>query len=360
MEAFEALKQNNFKGFVKIPTGVGKGLLLMQVLDFLKPDKGIYVVDSELNRDVTFKNDLKKWGYEKYIPNLDYYCYQSAHKIKKEKYQLALCDEADFSLSKKYSKFYTNNSFEHLVLCSGSLEKTKEDILKKLGIPIVYEIGIEEAERRGAINKTKHFFVNYKLNSTENAKYLGYNDQFTTLLRQTNPNKWKLNFLKIQRKQFLSKLDSSYKVANALLKEIQTQDVSARTIIFTGLSEQADRFKYSYHSKEKNENFNDFEKGKINEIAVVEKITRGVNLTGVNHVIFESPSSSLTKLQQKSGRGRRLDIDDTLNAYYLIPYYITRKGETKPSIVQNWMVDNSSDLNIKTVVNYKFKEKEDK
>lgn len=355
-EAFEALKKNNFKGFVHIPTGVGKGKLLMDVLNFIKPDSGIYLVDSELNRDFTFKNDLKKWGYEKYIPTLEYYCYQSAHKLKGEHYNLALCDEADFSLSKEYSKFYKNNTFDYLVLCSGSLEESKKQLLKKLGIPIVYSLSIEEAEDRGAINSTKHYFVNYKLNSEENKKYLAYNDQFVTLLNKEKLNPFQLNMLKIKRKQFLSKLDSSYKVANALLKDIKNSDFTAKTIIFTGLSEQADKFKYSYHSKnEKNENLEKLHKGEIDHLAVVEKITRGQNIDGINNIIHESPSSSLTKLQQKTGRGRRLHKDDHLHCYYLIPYYKTRKGETKPTIVQSWVTNNSQDLNIKKVINYKFK-----
>ena len=354
LEAFEALKKNNFRGFVHIPTGVGKGLLLMKVIDYLKPKRGIYAVDSELNRDVTFKNDLIKWGYEKYIPDLEYHCYQTTYKFKNEHYTLGLCDEADFSLSKKYSRFYNNNTFDHLVLCSGSLEPAKQKMLEKLDIPVVYSITIEEAENRGAINKARHFFVNYKLNSEENKKYLRYNEQFAYYLQAEKVNNFFLDRLKIQRKQFLSRLTSSFRVAEALLNEIKKSDENARVVIFTGLSEQADKFDHPFHSNTDDSNLQKFNDGEIDDIQVVEKITRGANIFGINHVVYESPSSSLTKLQQKSGRGRRLDVEEYLNCYYLIPYYVTRKGELKPTIVQNWVLKNSEKLNIKNIKNYKF------
>jgi superfamily II DNA or RNA helicase len=159
--------------------------------------------------------------------------------------------------------------------------------------------------------------------------------------------------LQIQRKQFLSNLESARNVCRKLLVKLY-KDESNKIIIFCGLTEQADKIcKYSYHAKSTEDNLTLFDEGSIRVISVVGKIDRGVNIDGANTVIFESPTKSSTKFIQRSGRSRRLPIEQTTHIYYLIPYYIDRRGELRPTVVRNWVDESTSKINFKPSI-YEF------
>lgn len=353
-EAFEALEANNFNGFLQIGTGLGKSKILVEVIKALRPINCLYLCDSTLNRDETFKDELVKWGAGEWTELIDFQCYQTAYKYEERHYDLVICDEADFALTPEYAKFFKNNSWDHIVMCSGSLEADKKKMLKGIA-PIVYTCDIKEMEESGAVNKANYFLVNYKLSVPENKTYLDFNASFARMLNGESTNTWALNQLKIRRKQFMSKLDSSYQVANKLVKEIKHDYPGEKILIFTGLTEQADKFKYSYHGKnDKENNLKKFHEGEIDEMAVVSKINRGKNIDGIRHTILESVPSSNTKAIQQTGRGRRLDTDEYGNTYFLVPYYTTLRGELKPTIVGTWVSNHTEKLNITNVTTYKF------
>lgn len=89
-EAYDSLKENNYNGIVILPTGTGKSSILIKALKDINPKTCWYLCDSTQNRDVTFKHELKLWGLEHLIPNIEFMCYQSACKVHGAKIDLIL------------------------------------------------------------------------------------------------------------------------------------------------------------------------------------------------------------------------------------------------------------------------------
>ena len=90
----------------------------------------------------------------------------------------------------------------------------------------------------------------------------------------------------------------------------------------------------------------DFENGKILEIALVDKINRGKNIAGVKNIVYESTSSGKTKAVQRTGRGLRLDVNDTLNVFYLIPHFRHPFYGKRATVVKDWVNSSTKDMDL--------------
>jgi superfamily II DNA or RNA helicase len=154
-----------------------------------------------------------------------------------------------------------------------------------------------------------------------------------------------LERVQIARKHFLAGLTTSKNVCRRLLGELHAIKTN-KVLVFCGLTEQADAIcKYSYHAKSEENFLPAFDAGDIRVLTVVGKVDRGINLVGVNNIIFESPVKSFTKFTQKSGRGRRLNVNEVLDIYYLIPYYKDKRGNIAPTIVKKWVYESTAKTN---------------
>lgn len=350
-EALEALKVNDFYGGIVLPTGTGKTQVLVNSIKIINPASCLYTCDNVGLRDKDFPAELEKWGGGHLSDVIRRLCYQSAYKLKDEYYDTLLMDEGDYAITPEYIKLLDNNEFKHIIFASATLPDDKRKVIENY-FPIVYEKQVKDVEDSSVINKANLYFVNFMLNRFENNKYLAYNETFKRILGNNYGNvsgydREKLQFVTRNRKIFLSKLDSAKDVCQKLIAKLY-KNPSNKILIFCSLSEQADRIcKYSYHTKNHKENpyLDLFDTGSLRVLAVVGKIDRGRNLIGVNNVIFESPYESKTKMTQKSGRARRLDIDETSDFYFLIPFYKDRKGNIKPTIVQKWVLNATKDFN---------------
>lgn len=357
-ECLSAYKKSNYNGIVLLPTGTGKGRLMIEVCKVLKPKSILYLCDSEDNRDKTFIHELHKWDAAYLIPQIDRACYQTAYKWKDKHYDLILADEFDFCLTDKYSEVFKNNTFTHKVLVSATLDKAKRALATKIA-PIIYEKKQREAIEEKVLNKINFYFITYDLNPMENYRYLEFNKRFKVLLEKPQ-NKFvqkQLDALKIERKQFLNTLKSSVEVTKWLISTLLPKN--EKILIFCGLSSQADKIcKFSYHSNNDNkEALISFEKGEIKCLCVVDKVTRGANINEVRNIIIESPGSSKTKTVQKTGRGLRLHVDDSLNVFFLIPYFHHPFHKRKATIVWDWVMNSTEDMDISEakIVNYQSK-----
>lgn len=361
LEVVETLERADYNGIAICPTGLGKALILIECLKNISPRGRVwYLSDSQLNRDSTFKNELIKWGAEEWIDRIEFYCYQTAFKLKDEEVELCLADELDV-VAEAYSRSCLLNKFEHFIGVTATLPPEKRKLVEKIR-PVVYEIGLQEIEDQGLLNKSRYFEVNYMLTPKENKKYLEFNQQFVRLLQDSKKNTQELEFLKIRRGQFLAGLESSAKVCKRLVNELIKE--GKKVLIFCNLSVQADKVcENSYHSKSVNNMLTDFNEDKIKLLSVVSKIDRGVNLgvdsggvfSPVGALILESPNRSATKFLQRSGRGRRLQVHQTLDVYLLIAHYRNFRGQSLPTVVKRWVNNATKSINYKPI-QYKFNE----
>lgn len=356
-ECLEVAENNNYNGIFLLPTGSGKGRFMIEVARQTDPDTITYFCDNRNLRDEMFKNELEKWDAEYLIERTDFTCYQTAYKWKSHNTQLALYDEFDAALSPKYSNIFNSVKSPHHIYVSATLDEKKRNQAEKIA-PIVYEKTFQDFVNRGILNKIQYYIVNYDLTERENQRYLDFNKQFSSLLNENNTHSnthKRLNFLKIQRKQFLSSLTNGVRAARWIADSIASKN--GKTLIFCGLSSQADKISpYSYHTNSTDTTTLDrFNKGDIEELAVVEKVTRGVNLNNVKWIIHESIGTSKTKFTQKTGRGMRLDPWDTLTVFLLLPYYRHPFHGRKPTIVEKWIKESTIDMDISRIQSINFK-----
>lgn len=359
-EAFNALREVDFNGAVLIATGTGKAKLIIDIIRYLQPKSALYLCDSKENRDKSFPDQILQWGEPWMFEVTDRKCYKTAYKYVGKTYDLLIADEGDFALTPQYSKVFFKNNFKHKVLLTGTYEDRKLPLLRKI-VPLVYVKNAKEAEKAGAINKSHYYFVSYELTNLENKRYLNYNDEFKRLLNLPDQARYKyrIETLSRQRSIFLNNLDSSVQLTRDLIDNLLTVE-SNKVLVFAGCTEQADKISnYSYHTKSKKNYLEDFNNGVIREFVVVGKIDRGVNLKGVNNIIFTMPARSSTKASQRVGRAKRLGKDEISHIFFLIPYFKKRfSGELFPTVVQARILESSKDLDLRLLKRIRYDTKQ--
>lgn len=372
-------------------TGIGKSKIAMDLIQALKEiikfDKILILVDNTKLRDSNWKDDFDKWGLsDMYKSIVEMNTYQTAYKWDKElsKY-LIIADEADFAFTslEGYGKFFKTYKNCNILGMTGYVTENKRSFMEK-HLPCLFEYTQEQAQSDGILNSTPITFVKYDLGKiknitieyanktkkfvqSENASYNYTEDQIRkTVIALSKANAVgdsvkidKLHGdLKRQgnyRASVIYKSLASVNMTKGLLKYISKLDDVSKTVIFSKRTEQSDKISpHTYHnkkSKEVNEKtFNDFNSGLIREMALVDKINRGVNMVNLNYAIWETFDGSDTKLRQKLGRMMRLDPSDLANLFILLPYYMkkTKNGsyEQAPTVAVRWAMDMLSGWDI--------------
>lgn len=381
LEALKALIRNDYNGIFILPTGTGKSWVLIDALRRLikkhNYEKVWYLCNSTDLRDVDFKKELELWNAKDLIPRIEFMCYKTAYKRAGEEVDVLLADEMDFSLSPEYSKVYFNNTFKHKILTTAFIDKKKLPLAKKIS-EIVYDKGLQEVEDKKVLNRSQYFFVHFLMNKEEVEQYVKYNEKMLNLsiklgqlksewhyvsafdkpnienqIRNVND---RIEIVSRARKRFLNSLDSSKETCRKLMREIYNENKQCKILTFCELTKQADKVcRYSYHGdSSSNQNLEKFRNDEIQALSVCGKINRGVNIKGIDHIIFESSNSSKTQMTQRLGRGKRLEVDKFLKVYFLIPCYY-ENGKVKFTKVRSWVLNAAGNLDLSKAKTYRFK-----
>lgn len=357
-EAKDKARKANYRCTLIESVGTGKSKIMIDLAEELiragKVKSILYTCDNRrLKNDAEdgFPKELEKWASDEMKKMTVRQCYQTTYKWVGKKFDLILGDEVDMAITTEYIKTFLNNEFTYMILVSGTLSTPKRRVLHKIA-PIVHEMRSFEAEQRGVVNKTVYYTYNFIMSEDEQRQYNTLTGKIRQLAKIGTPSDDKTyQFWIRKRKGFLNTLESSARHCRKIVKFLKDKNEKNRIIIFCERTEQADAVcEYSFHGEnEKDDMLTQFQEGAINEIAVVAKVKRGINIKRCNWAVHESLSGSDTEWEQRAGRLKRLDVNEIAGIIFMIPWF-KKKGEDtyKASVVQEWVKRATSNIpNIK-------------
>lgn len=251
-----------------------------------------------------------------------------------------------------------------LIALTAYIPEYKRELANSIA-PVCFRESTQDAQEKGLLNKTRFIQVNFDLShdrnikvkkkdgnffyQAENAYYLYYEEAIqkaiiakSILEGKSNSNslmnidnsevakklaksKYQMEYLIRKRRELLHTLISSQKVSQNLIKAILEQNRTNKILVMSKLTEQIDKITANtFHTKNKGDAINLFEKDVSRVLGVCEILNRGANLSGVSHIIKESYVGSDTDFQQQHGRGMRLSVDDTMTFIILLPHFWIR------------------------------------
>ena len=320
-EAKQAVIKNN-GGMVAMATGSGKSRVAVEVAKYYinSIDKSLsLIVPTEKLRDENWKEEYSKWNADYLWTPTIRLCYASASKIQNKDFELAILDEGH-NITELSSEFFSNNKVERKVLLTATppSDPIKKEILKSLGIKLVYELTLDQAVRLGFVapykitvvsvaldNTTKNIPGGTKLKpfmTTESAAYAYHCKAIQQAMFDKTPSGRKRHqFAILRRMQFIYKIPSKTEVIKFLLEKVIPQD--DRSLIFCGSIEQAEAVcPNRYHSKSGDKAYNAFKAEEINRLSCVKAINEGHNFPGVDSGIVGQLNSKEKDLVQRIGR----------------------------------------------------------
>jgi superfamily II DNA or RNA helicase len=364
-EAKDAFLSSRRRNTIIASVGSGKSKIALDIIKELEPQTILLLTNAVNLRDVNWKNEFEKFGMLEYWDRIVSRTYQGSYdnaELLAWDFDLAIFDEIDFACTPQYSKCFDIPAKAVLGL-TGFITEDKRGFLQ-LYFPVCYEITTQTMQDDNMLNKSEFIFVEYPLckernidqklktggifKTSENSQYEFWDKKHqqalvtksalekkyrSSLIDFTQQKDWvaadwNFKFTATKRKAILHNLASSAKVTMELLRHIHSSEGN-KVLIFSANTKQCDKFPNPFHSKRVVANIEDLNAGRVKDLSVVKKITRGVNLVGVNYLIRESYDGSEETFQQSYGRLLRLRPDQIAKYIVLIPYYsaLTRHSD---------------------------------
>lgn len=356
-EAKEAFLSSDRKRTIIASVGAGKSKIALDIIKELNPQRILLLTNAITLRDVNWKDEFVKFGMGNYWDRVVSKTYQGSYdneELKTTEWDLIIADEIDFACTIVYSLCFDIPAKVVLGL-TGFITKDKREILEEY-FPVCYEIGTEEMQEGSLLNKSEFIFIEFPLSKertiekklkkggtfkqSENGEYEYWDKAFqkAMIVKSTIEKKyrllgipfagtpewtkadWNFKFAATKRKALLHNLTSSAKVVGQLLNRI-INTPGNKVLIFSANTKQCDKFPNTFHNKKVEATLDDLNTGRVKIMSVVKKITRGVNLIGVNYLIRESYDGSEEIFNQSHGRLLRLRPDQVAKYIILVPMY---------------------------------------
>ena len=368
-EAIEAIIKNKGRGILTLATGIGKSKITIDYANKIRAKSIALIVPTQKLRDENWKDEFIKWDSEKLWNKVIRICYQSAHKIKDNNFDLVIMDELH-SITELNSQFFDNNYCKDIIGLTATFPKEdiKKDILKSLGLKVIYNLDIDQATELGIVSPFKITVIYTKLDdkvayipagnkiksflSTEKNQYNYINTVIRKAKNTYEPDKdkveKKINFLLLKRMRLIYNLRSKANTARYFLNNYINPE--ERTLVFCGSIDQANNIcKYKYHSESGDEDYNKFKSLKINQLSCVQSLDEGENIPLLDNAIIVQLNSQERNLIQRIGRLIRYREGHTAKVYIFCCL------DTQDEVWLNKSLENFDKNNIeyKTISNFK-------
>lgn len=357
LAAEEAWISSGRRNTIIAATGTGKSVIALNIIKRFDYTSILLLTNATQLRDVNWKAEFDKFEMSNYWSRVTSQTYQAMYGKEWDNYDLVILDEEDFCCSPQYSKCLEQaQKYGTNVLGLTGFATEDKRVMINQHFPICYEVSREEMQKEQLLNKSEFIFIEFPLSKEKTIEqktkkgvifYVSENDQYAywdkkfqqaMIVKQGLYKKYRMQFIEpetqkdyqsadwsfklmaTKRKSILHNLNSSVKVVNELLKHIHSVEGN-KVVIFCANTNQANKLPNPYHSKSEGIGIEDLNSGKINTMTVVKKITRGVNMTGLNYILRESFDGSEEMFHQSLGRGLRLKPDQVAKYIILLPLY---------------------------------------
>jgi superfamily II DNA or RNA helicase len=178
--ALNAWHTAGYRGSIIAGTGFGKSRCgVLAVAHALKDGgRGLVLVPTNQLQD-QFAEEFRKWDKEQFLSRVEILCYQSAHKLQNEHYEIVVCDEVHLGLSPVYRRFFESNTYDKLLCMTATPPEEEEynELLMKLA-PTVYEITLDQCVQKGLVAPYNIIYYPVQLTQTEQVAYNKANNAF--------------------------------------------------------------------------------------------------------------------------------------------------------------------------------------
>ena len=313
-----------------------------------------------------FKGEFIKWGYEDVLDDIEFMCYQSAHKLKNNHYDIILCDEIHLGLSNEYRKFFIKNTYDKLLCMTATLPE-EEEYRHLLGMlaPTAYTITLDECVSLGIVAPYTIYCKPVSLTDTEREEYKAINNQFVyykyqlgdfnafdeakRLMASKNANpadkKAAAGFYKAirERKKIIDFAEN--KIGE--FQELVGHNTRKKILAFSGANDFTDKLAasvyplaVSYHSKKtkkiKETALEMFRNDEINILCSTKALNQGLDVPNANMGIICGITSKSLSMIQRIGRLIRFQKGKIGEIYIL---YVENSQEEK------WLKTATKSLN---------------
>ena len=347
-EAVECIEAFRGHTVIDVSPRVGKTKIAIDYCNKSK-QKNILLVYPENTLKSVWESETKKWNLS---AKVTYINKVSLPKVKSfDNFDLIIVDEIH-TLSPNNIKLLSKVT-PHILGLSGSLsDDTLTTLRYDLNLETAFAYSIEQAINDGIISDYEINIHYTDLNTTD--KYIDAGgkvkkfktteaEQYKYLTRsfakfkekelyEPFPSNIKAKNIKMaiarQRKQLLATCKTKINKAKELISEEE------RCIVFTAYTETADKLtKFSYHSKSKGDELDQFQAKRINKLSVINMANAGVTFVDLKTAIFHHTTTNPETAIQKALR--TMNLDPKTNKKAVIHMVVVRD-----TVDENWVLSS--------------------
>lgn len=346
----EKIIESDFHGIVELAMGVGKTKIVIDAIRKQKFKSILWVCGTEKFRDKGLKEEFISWKGD--FTKVKAICWHSLSDLKGS-FDLIVLDEVQMITERRFN-YFRNNPYNKILALTGTLprEWSKLRLLEKLNLKTIVSVDVDEAIEEELIAdyeiEVVYCYLNDKIKkeikskkgvfyATERESYDWYSRKIAAA--KAYGNYAEVKSLSLRRANFI--YNSKSKLKASLLVN---SNLKGRIVSFSKRTEIADMlgtpFHTKIHKKKRDQNYADFNSGKISHLATVEAANTSLNLIDVECVFIQQLDSNAGNFFQRMGRGLRLRKD------YVAKIIIMCLKDTQDEI---WVSECISSLNPKKI-----------
>ena len=367
-KALNSWAHNNYRGSIIAGTGFGKSrcgvMAINHVLNVIGGSSALVLVPTIQLQD-QFKEEFDKWECENCLGRVEVMCYQSAHKLRNQQYDIVVCDEIHLGLSEKYRNFFKYNVYNRILCMTATLPEEPRYKLELYKIaPVVYKITLDQCVDIGIVSPYEIHCMPVELTDEERAEYKRINHEFVAHKMALEPNAFDfaktalkspnvsydikmhaVGFYKTirERKAIVDKAHNKIE----MFKNLVYNNLGQKIITFGGLNEFTDTLAESvaplaevYHSKipkkKRTEALRRFKENEVDVLCSTKALNQGFDVPNASLGIVCGLTSKGLSMIQRVGRLVRFKEGKIGRVYVL---YVKDSQEEKWLKSATWDLD---------------------